>query len=190
VDLLTLIPVAVSGYLLGSIPMGVILARLFRWDDPRHHGSGHTGAMNVSRRAGKWGLVIVLLADLAKGVGAVWLAPRLSDNPWAITVAGIMAVVGHCWPVWLQFKGGMGLATGMGAVGFVAPLMVLIAAVLLAFLRFIVIKHTPRAVVIASLAVVPVAYVMKYPSPVVMLTTFVCIVIAYRHTTDWNRVYN
>src|SRR5574337_843168 len=115
-DFLSLLPVAVSGYLLGSIPMGVILARVFGWDDPRHYGSGHTGAMNVSRRAGRSALVIVLLADLLKGALAVLLAQFMTIDPWAVTIAGIMAVLGHCWPVWLNFRGGMGLATGMGAV--------------------------------------------------------------------------
>lgn len=187
---LDLLPVAVAGYLLGSIPMGVILARIFGWDDPRHYGSGHTGAMNVSRRAGKPALVIVLLADLLKGAMAVLLAQSMSANPWAVTIAGIMAVLGHCWPVWLNFRGGMGLATGMGAVVVVAWPVGLIAAALLALLRFVVVKHTPRATVIAALLSTPLGFLLGYSLPVALLAALACIVIAYRHTSDWNRKYD
>src|SRR5512143_139942 len=119
-DILNAILVAAIAYLLGSIPMGVLLARLFGWDDPRTHGSQHTGAMNVSRRAGKAALVIVLLADFLKGVAAVLIAPLVWGSPAAVPLAGVAAVTGHCWPVWLGFKGGMGLATGMGAVAVYA----------------------------------------------------------------------
>jgi len=190
VDYLTLLPVAIAGYLIGSIPTGVILARVFGWDDPRTYGSGHTGSLNVGRRAGRVALVAVLLIDLLKGVAAVLLAPLISASPWAVAVGGVMAVVGHCYPVWLRFKGGMGLATGLGAILSQNWLLGLIAAALLAILRFAVIKHTPRASIAAALLTIVAAALMALPLPVFVLVLGVCGFITARHMMDWNRKYN
>ncbi len=188
-ETLTLLPVAAAGYLIGSIPMGVILARLFGWDDPRTYGSGHTGALNVSRRAGRVALVAVLVADFLKGAAAALLAPLISTSPWAVTVGGFMAVIGHCYPVWLRFQGGMGLAAGMGAIATQQWVLVVIAAALLGIIRFLIVKHTPRATVVASLILVPVAWLLRPSLPVFVLTAGVSLFIAARHTTDWDRKY-
>jgi acyl phosphate:glycerol-3-phosphate acyltransferase len=185
-----LIAVASLGYLLGSVPMGVLLSRLFGWDDPRTHGSGHTGAMNVSRRGGKVALVVVLIADTLKGLAAVSIASLISANPWAVPLAGIAAVAGHCWPVWLHFRGGMGLATGMGAVVIYAWVAVLFAGVGLAIIRFLIVKHTPRAVIVAALLVVPAAWLMRLSPPIFVLTAGIAMLIAARHTVDWGRKYD
>jgi glycerol-3-phosphate acyltransferase PlsY len=188
-DIINAILVAGSAYLLGSIPMGVLLARLFGWPDPRTHGSGHTGAMNVSRKAGKAALAIVLTADFLKGLAAALIAPVLWGNPAAIPLAGVMAVAGHCWPVWLGFNGGMGLGTGMGAVAAYAWPALLFAGVTLALLRFVILKHTPRAVIVAAVATIPAAWVMEFPIHIFALVACVCGLIAARHTIDWNRKY-
>ena len=188
-DSLLLIPAAVAGYLVGSIPMGVLLARLFGWPDPRTHGSHHTGGLNISRGAGVAAGALVLLLDAAKGAFAVWLATRIAPSPWAIVAGGVGAVVGHCWPVWLRFDGGMGLATGMGAVVVYAPLAVLIAAALLGALRFTLIRHTPRATIVAALLVPVALLLLRVTPPVFGLGTAVSLIIALRHTADWNRQY-
>lgn len=177
------------GYLVGSIPMGVLLAGLFGWPDPRHHGSGHIGALNVSRGATPWAGVLVLLLDLIKGLAAVWLAGLIGPSPWAMVPAGLGAVAGHCWPIWLGFRGGMGLATGLGAVIRFAPLAALIAVLLLAGLRLLVITHTPRAAVVALLLVVPAAALLPLPPAAFWLAAGVATLIALRHLSDWNRVY-
>lgn len=178
-----------AAYLLGSIPMGVLLSRLFGWEDPRTHGSQHTGALNVSRRAGKLALVVVLLADFLKGLAAVLIAPLIWGSPWAIPLAGVAAVAGHCWPVWLSFQGGMGLATGMGAVVAYAWPAVLFAGLALAIFRFVILKHTPRAVIVAALLTVPAAGLMRFDLSVFVLVASVALFIAARHTIDWNRKY-
>lgn len=188
-DILNALIVALIAYLLGSIPMGVLLARVFGWDDPRSHGSQHTGAMNVSRRAGKVALVIVLVADFLKGLAAALIAPLIWGSPAAIPLAGVAAVAGHCWPVWLNFKGGMGLATGMGVVAAYAWPALLFAGVLLALIRFVILKHTPRAVIVAALITIPAAWLMRFPLPVFILVACVCLLIAARHTIDWDRKY-
>jgi glycerol-3-phosphate acyltransferase PlsY len=182
-DFLSLIVVAITAYLLGSIPTGVLLARVFGWDDPRTHGSQHTGALNVSRRAGKAALVIVLVVDFLKGLGAVLLAP-------AIPLAGGAAVAGHCWPVWLDFRGGMGLAAGVGAVVVYALPAVIFAVVALVIIRFLIVRHTPRAVIIASGLTLLAAWPMGFPLHVFALVAAITLLIGARHTIDWNRKYD
>jgi acyl phosphate:glycerol-3-phosphate acyltransferase len=186
---LGLIAAGVVGYLIGSIPTGVLVARVLGWPDPRTHGSGHTGALNVSRGAGRGGFITVALLDLIKGVAAVLIGGWLADHPYAIAAAGIAATMGHCWPVWLGFHGGMGLATGFGAVLPYAPIPAVIALAALLVIRKFVIKHSPRAV-IAAMLTVPVSLVLLRASlPVMALGIGVAIVLIVRHTADWNRVY-
>jgi len=111
------------GYLLGSIPFGVILTRLAGAGDLRQIGSGNIGATNVLRTGRKGLAVATLLLDIGKGAFAVWAGLRLMgsgvlDNGGAI--AGVMAFIGHCYPVWLRFAGGKGVATMMGVVAALA----------------------------------------------------------------------
>jgi glycerol-3-phosphate acyltransferase PlsY len=98
-------------------------------------------------------------------------------------------VIGHNWPVWYRFQGGMGLATGMGAVGSLYPLAVLVAAGLLGLLRFTVIRHTPRATVAASLCLPVVLYFLQTRAEVFWLGTGISLLVALRHLSDWNRAY-
>ncbi|MBN1311233.1 MAG: glycerol-3-phosphate acyltransferase [Anaerolineae bacterium] len=180
----------VVGYLVGSIPSGVLLARLFGWPDPRAYGSGHTGAMNVSRGAGKVALVIVMLVDMLKGLAAVLIVSELWANPWAITLAGIAAVAGHNWPVWLRFRGGMGLSTGAGAMITLAWPVVVVAAASLAAIRILLIRHTPRATIAASLTIPPALWLFDYPPQIFWLGTGIAVLIIVRHMSDWNRQYS
>jgi acyl phosphate:glycerol-3-phosphate acyltransferase len=101
------------GYALGSIPFGLLLARMAGKGDIRQVGSGNIGATNVLRTGSKWLAAAVLLLDLGKGFLTVWLASRLL--PGAEPIAALGAVLGHCFPVWLGFKGGKGVATTAGA---------------------------------------------------------------------------
>ncbi|WP_341368168.1 glycerol-3-phosphate 1-O-acyltransferase PlsY [Yoonia sp. BS5-3] len=110
------------GYLLGSIPSGVILARLMNLGDLRQIGSGNIGATNVLRTGNKTAAALTLIADAAKGAAAVLLARHFSGES-ALQIAGIAVLLGHCYPVWLRFKGGKGVATYFGVFfGFAWPL--------------------------------------------------------------------
>jgi glycerol-3-phosphate acyltransferase PlsY len=114
------LPVAViflpAAYLLGSIPFGYLIVKLVEGRDIRAAGSGNIGAANVTRTVGKGAGVVTLLLDAGKGYAAVWLVGRWTDDHLASMVAaGLMAIVGHMFPVWLKFKGGKGVATGVGA---------------------------------------------------------------------------
>lgn len=121
----------VIAYLLGSIPFGYLIVRLRAGADIREVGSGGTGATNVTRRAGKGAGAATLVLDALKGVAAVaaarWLAGGGEEGAWVVAAAAVMAVVGHIFPVWLGFRGGKGVATGLGVFLALAPLAVLAA---------------------------------------------------------------
>jgi len=108
----------VVAYLVGSLPMGVIAARIVKGVEIREVGSGRTGATNAYRAAGPWGLALTSLGDICKGIAAVWIArflmllvPASTWSAWVETISGIAAVVGHNWPCFLGFRGGRGAVT-------------------------------------------------------------------------------
>jgi glycerol-3-phosphate acyltransferase PlsY len=126
--------VLITAYLLGSIPFGYLIVRATSGADVRETGSGGTGATNVSRRAGKFAGILTLLLDAAKGAIAVLLARFILTNDfgvnWWVAAAAVIAVIGHCFPVWLKWRGGKGVATGVGVFLSLYPLAVACAGVL------------------------------------------------------------
>src|SRR5271154_2127533 len=112
---LSLMWIPVAAYLIGSIPFGILLAKLFGGVDVRKAGSGNIGATNVARVAGPLPGILTLVLDGVKGAAAVWLAARVANESalW-VTLAGLFALLGHCFPVWLRFRGGKGVATAAG----------------------------------------------------------------------------
>jgi glycerol-3-phosphate acyltransferase PlsY len=126
-----LVLVAVGAYLVGAIPFGLIVGRLARGVDLRQHGSHRTGATNALRTLGLPAALVVLLLDIAKGVAAVVVARALGGDhfsEWAAALAGVAAIVGHNWSVYIGFTGGRGVATSAGALGAMSPLTLLIVA--------------------------------------------------------------
>jgi len=109
-------------YLLGSVPFGVILGKLFGGGDVRKAGSGNIGATNVARVAGPAAGVLTLLLDAGKGWFAVWLPGHFMHGTSGLLVAaGFFALLGHCFPPWLRFRGGKGVATAAGVFGALCP---------------------------------------------------------------------
>ena len=102
------------GYLLGSMPNGYLAGRWLKGIDLRKCGSGSTGATNVLRNVGKGPALVVFLLDVGKGALAVLLAKSFGLNDWVQVLAGLAALAGHIWPVWLGWKGGKAVATGLG----------------------------------------------------------------------------
>ena len=102
------------GYLLGSMPNGYLAGRWLKGIDLRQYGSGSTGATNVLRNVGKGPALVVFLLDVGKGALAVLLAKSFGLNDWVQVLAGLAALAGHIWPVWLGWKGGKAVATGLG----------------------------------------------------------------------------
>ena len=112
--LLTSLLLLAIGYLLGSMPNGYLAGRWLKGIDLRQCGSGSTGATNVLRNVGKGPALVVFLLDVGKGALAVLLAKSFGLNDWVQVLAGLAALAGHIWPVWLGWKGGKAVATGLG----------------------------------------------------------------------------
>jgi glycerol-3-phosphate acyltransferase PlsY len=127
----------VIGYLLGSIPCAYIAARLAKGVDIRRVGGGNVGALNVMREIGTIAGLAVYVADMAKGVLAVLVAQWLGAPVLWVFAAGLAAVVGHSWPVWLKFRGGQGLATTMGVLVVLAPIEFAISFAIIVIAMFI-----------------------------------------------------
>lgn len=127
--ILTHILLLVAGYLLGSIHAGYLLPKWFYHIDIREHGTGKIGASNVMRVTSKWLAIPVTLCDIGKGALAVWLAQLAGLGEAAQVAVGIAAIVGHNWPVFLNFKGGRGIFTSLGVVTMISPWIGLIILV-------------------------------------------------------------
>ena len=142
---MSLLLAAVLGYLLGAIPIGLIVGRLTKGIDLREHGSHRTGATNALRTLGTGAAATVFVLDVAKGVAAVLLARLLfAADPmvgWAAAVAGLAAIVGHNWSVFIGFTGGRGVATSAGALGALSiwtiPILAPIVAIVIWRTRFV-----------------------------------------------------
>ena len=118
----------VLGYGVGSLPLGFLVANRLRGIDLRRVGSGNVGAANVYRTAGARLAILVVLVDVAKGAGSVLLAGRLTTGAVEPVTAGVAAIIGHIFPVWLKFRGGKGVATACGVFWVLMPLATGLAA--------------------------------------------------------------
>src|ERR1051326_10085 len=160
---------AVVGYLLGSIPTGMIVARVYRNVDLTAHGSGRTGATNVLRTLGRGAAAVAFGGDLLKGAVAVALVKFIiaPENAWVEMVAAAAAVIGHTFSVFIGFKGGRGVVTGFGASVVAAPVPMLIAFIigiaLVAITRYVSLGSVVGAV-LGGLFLCLVAYIHSDPA--------------------------
>jgi glycerol-3-phosphate acyltransferase PlsY len=197
-DYPTLIAVAVCSYLLGSIPFGYILVRVFQGIDVRSIGSGNIGATNVARTGGK-GLAIATLAlDAFKGWLPVFLVLTLpvvhASTPGQLhtlaTFAALMAVIGHMFPVWLGFKGGKGVATGLGVFLALAPKAVLIAVVLFLAIVFLT-RYVSLGSILAAAAFPAALWWLEgdsFPAPALAMCATVALLVIIRHHQNIGRL--
>jgi glycerol-3-phosphate acyltransferase PlsY len=190
---ITLLCIPIAAYILGSIPFGLLLTKLFGGADVRKVGSGNIGATNVARVAGTLPGILTLLLDAAKGAAAVLLAERLSNGSatWMM-IAGFAALVGHCFPIWLNFKGGKGVATAAGLFLVLCPL-----AFLAAILLFILVVVFWRYVSLGSIAAAAAMPLLIYflwaphhaPPPVIMFGSLaVVMLVVYKHDANIQRL--
>ncbi|MGE0704195.1 MAG: glycerol-3-phosphate 1-O-acyltransferase PlsY [Vicinamibacterales bacterium] len=179
--------IVVSAYLIGSVPFALILAR--RWGaDLRQVGSGNLGAANVLRSSGVKAGVLVALLDMSKGAVSVVLAQRLSQGAAdASAAAGIAAIVGHIYPVWLGFRGGKGVAAACGVFAMLTPVAVVPAlATFTAGIWFT--RYISVGSVLASIVLPPVAYALGSPLSAVVAAIFASALIVFRHRSNLQRV--
>lgn len=176
VDELLAITVA---YLLGSVPVGYLLVRLRTGRDLRQSGSGSTGASNAARLLGRPGFAAVFVLDLLKGSAAVLLASSFADARWAAAGAGIAAVAGHLWPIWLGFRGGKGLATGFGACLAFSPIIAALALVTLGVL--LPVLRPSLVALVAALMLAPVyALVLDWEAAIGVLIMALLVLTGHR----------
>lgn len=172
------------GYLLGSIPSGVLLSRWMNLGDLRKIGSGNIGATNVLRTGNKQAAALTLVADAAKGALAVILVGALAGSGMA-KLAALAAFVGHCWPVWLGFKGGKGVATYLGILLALAFPLGLAACATWAITAWRMRISSLSALVAA--AVVPVMALFVWPG-LVILTVILAALVFWRHADNITRL--
>jgi acyl phosphate:glycerol-3-phosphate acyltransferase len=180
---------AVFGYLSGSLTFSIWVTRLVKGVDVREAGSGHATATNTIRQAGFAPGILVLLLDLAKGFIPVWLALRYAPVLWIVPLTAACVVIGHCWPVFAGFRGGMGLASTGGGLLAASPLAFLITAAILIILT-LTIHHGARASVITAIVTAPVFWLVGLRGIEFWIALTVGIVIAGRFLIDWNRTYH
>ena len=176
-----------AAYIIGSIPFALIMARRWGTTDLRLIGSGNLGAANVWRVTGATAGVLVALLDILKGAAGVVVAQRLDSDAAAPAVAGVAAVVGHIYPVWLGFRGGKGVATSCGVFAVLTPLAVLAALGVFALSVWIT-KYISAGSVMASLALPPLAYAIGSPGSVVAAAAVVAALVLFRHRSNLTRV--
>jgi glycerol-3-phosphate acyltransferase PlsY len=176
-------------YLLGSIPFGYIIVRWQRGIDVRQTGSRSIGATNVMRNLGIAGFIATFVFDCGKGLAAVMLASRLTGNdPRWVAAAAVAAVAGHVFPIWLGFRGGKGVATGVGVFVALAPvpmgLVLLVFAVVVAIWRFI----SLGSIIATASFPVFVYLVNKPPAPIVIGAAFAAALIIVSHRANIRRL--
>ncbi|MBX6763944.1 MAG: glycerol-3-phosphate 1-O-acyltransferase PlsY [Rubrobacteraceae bacterium] len=167
------------GYLLGSIPTGLLVG-LARGVDVRKVGSGNIGTANVLRSAGRLAAFLTLLGDMLKGLVPVLVARGLSDSEWVWALTALAAIVGHCWPVFLRFRGGKGVATGAGSGLALVPPVGLGVFVLWWIIAF-AFRYTSLAAIVVSVAA-PVGYLITgQPLPYLVYAFVGAAVVLWRH---------
>jgi acyl phosphate:glycerol-3-phosphate acyltransferase len=167
------------GYVLGSVPTGFLIGRA--WGvDVRRAGSGNIGMANVLRTVGKWPAVITMAGDMLKGFVPVFLARTVVENEWVVAVVALAAVVGHCWSIFLGFKGGKAVATGAGTTIALAPV---VGLGLFAFWWAVVLvsRYTSLGA-ISVMVVTPVVFLLTdQPTPYVLYTLIGGFLVLWRH---------
>jgi glycerol-3-phosphate acyltransferase PlsY len=184
---------ALLGYLAGSVPTGVLVGRLWHGVDVVHGGSGHTGGLNVYRiTRNPWAFVLTGLVDCALAGLAVSLARAWFQVPWAGPLAGVTAVVGHNWSVFIGLNGGIGLSSLTGAMIMLSPSATLAAAVVLVAVWLPVnrvLKHAARSTILVMLLLAPVMWFLRQPPPVLAMSILGAIAVVVKELGDLNRVY-
>jgi glycerol-3-phosphate acyltransferase PlsY len=170
----------ILGYGVGSLPVGYLVANWLKGIDLRRVGSGNVGAANVYRTAGLAVALLVVGLDLAKGASSVALALRVTSGPVGPVAAGVAAIVGHVYPIWLRFQGGKGVATACGVFWMVAPLATAIAGGVFIAVVWMT-RYVSLGSVVATAVLPPIAWITHEPLPVIAASIAAALLIIQRH---------
>jgi glycerol-3-phosphate acyltransferase PlsY len=192
---ITVFLIPFAAYLLGSIPFGLLVGKLFGGGDVRKAGSGNIGATNVSRVAGPLAGILTLIFDTAKGTAAVWIAARVTNNSAAwMMIAAFAVLLGHCFPVWLKFKGGKGVATALGVFLALSPLAAVSALLLfilcVAYWRFVSLGSVAAAAAMPLLIYFLWAPGHAPPLIIDLGTLAIAALVIYKHGGNLQRLVN
>ena len=180
--------VLVVGYLLGSIPFAYLLARRHRGIDLRQAGSGNVGAANLLRTTTKKIGISAMALDMGKGIASVLVARQIDPGSAGPAVAGVAAVLGHMYPVWLGFRGGKGVATTCGVFSILAPQATAIASLL--FIASVWwTRYISLGSVVASAMLGPLAYLTGASGITVIGAFMVAAIVIHRHRSNLGRVF-
>jgi acyl phosphate:glycerol-3-phosphate acyltransferase len=174
-----IIPLCLASYLIGSIPFGVVMARLQNMNI-REHGSGNIGATNVARVIGKKAGLLTLLGDALKGVIVVFGASSLYEKPQLIALAGLMVFLGHLYSIFLKLKGGKGVATSLGLFSYIMPWSTLCATGVFSICLWIS-GYVSIGSIMAALSLPLFAIFFKLPLPYIYLAGIVGLLTVQRH---------
>lgn len=177
----------IAAYLIGSIPTGIVISKLMGKGDPRKAGSGNIGATNVGRTSGKLAGILTLLGDVLKGGVPVFLAFQFYPESLFISLVGLAAFLGHLFPVYLGFKGGKGVATGLGVMVVICPVATLLSAVVFAIVAYLK-RYVSLASMIAA-AMLPV-FMSFFPRGrnYVGMGVVVAVLIIWKHKDNIKRL--
>ena len=183
--LMNIFLVILFAYLIGSIPFGIIISKIMGLGNLRNIGSGNIGATNVLRTGNKLAAILTLIFDLLKGAIAVIITYYIFNDTTA-QIAALSSFLGHCFPIWLKFKGGKGVATFIGislALYWPAGILICLTWVLIAFLS----RISSLSALISSLSSILWVWVLGVPSAVFIMTVLT-ILIWYRHIENIKRI--
>ena len=167
----------VLSYLIGAIPFGVLVARIFGGIDIRQHGSKSSGATNVWRTMGKKYGGLVFLLDFLKGVASVAIARYLSESAWIWALAATIVVVGHIYPVFAGFKGGRGVATGLGSLVILVPIAVLLSLVVWGVVVYAT-RYVSLGSILGAVTAIVVASVLWFIDSIELASLVYCLITA------------
>jgi len=183
----------IVSYFIGSFPTAYVVSRLTRGIDIRSAGSGNVGAANVHRVIGRgWG-VFVAVVDMLKGSLAILITGIASTvtAPWLLSLAGLAAVLGHNYPVWLKFKGGKGVATTYGVVFFLYPYESFAVTLLSGAVWYAVMKGTLYVSLASMTSLLSISlffWMLGAPAPFILVSFFLAILSIYRHSSNIERL--
>lgn len=186
---MTLLPLLLAAYLLGSIPFAIVSSRLFGLADPRNYGSGNPGATNVLRSGNKAAALLTLVGDCAKGWLAVWAAARLGFDATDAALAGFAAFLGHVFSVFLRFNGGKGVATALGVLAGINGWVALSA--LLVWLAVAFTTRYSSAAALGAAIVTPAAgFLLLGAQPAVAVLALIAALLIWRHASNIRKLLN